>query len=83
MGKWCLHASSFIFDRLIIKVAGDQDSHKSSDELDFHGPFICFCTMVSGEQSLLFGLLVSMHHDDSVETRLSVDVPKLFGKIHE
>ena len=22
MGKWCLHASSFIFDRIIIKVAG-------------------------------------------------------------
>ena len=36
MGKWCLHASSFIFDR-IIKVAGNQDRHKSSDEFDF-GP---------------------------------------------
>ena len=34
MGKWCLHASSFIFDR-IIKVAGDQDRHKSSDEFNF------------------------------------------------
>ena len=30
MGKWCLHASSFIFDRIIIKVAGNQDRHKSS-----------------------------------------------------
>ena len=29
MGKWCLHASSFIFNR-IIKVAGNQDRHKSS-----------------------------------------------------
>ena len=37
MGKWCLHASSFIFDRIIIKVAGNQDSYKSSTELDF-GP---------------------------------------------
>ena len=27
MGKWCLHASSFIFDRIIIKVAGNQDRH--------------------------------------------------------
>ena len=39
MRKWCLHASSFIFDRIIIKVAGNQDRHKSSDELDF-GPLI-------------------------------------------
>ena len=39
MGKWCFHASSFIFDRIIIKVAGNQDRHKSSDELDF-GPVL-------------------------------------------
>ena len=32
---WCLHASSFIFDRIVIKVAGNQDRHKSSDEFDF------------------------------------------------
>ena len=31
-----IHASSFIFDR-IIKVAGNQRRHKSSDEVDF-GP---------------------------------------------
>ena len=35
MGKCCLHASSFMFDRIIIKVAGNQDRHKSSDEFDF------------------------------------------------
>ena len=35
MGKWCLQASSFIFDWIIIKVAGNQDRHKSSDEFDF------------------------------------------------
>ena len=29
--------SSFIFDRIIIKVAGNQDRHKSSDDFDF-GP---------------------------------------------
>ena len=28
MGKWCLHASSFIFDRIIIKIAGNQDGQK-------------------------------------------------------
>ena len=35
MGKWCLHASLFIFDRFIIKVAGNQDRHKSLVEFDF------------------------------------------------
>ena len=35
MGKWCLYASSFIFDRIIIRVAGNQDMHKSSVEFDF------------------------------------------------
>ena len=37
MGKWCLHASLFIFDQIIIKVAGNQDRHKSLVEFDF-GP---------------------------------------------
>ena len=35
MGKCCLHASSFIFDWLIIKVAGNQDRLKSLDKFDF------------------------------------------------
>ena len=39
MGKCCLHASSFIFDRITIKVAGKQDRHKSSYEFDF-GPLV-------------------------------------------
>ena len=39
MGKWCLQASSFIFDRIIIRVAGNQDRHKSSDEFCF-GPLV-------------------------------------------
>ena len=29
MGKCCLYDSLFIFDRIIIKVAGNQDKHKS------------------------------------------------------
>ena len=37
MGKCCLHASSFMFDRIIIKAAGNQDRHKSWVEFDF-GP---------------------------------------------
>ena len=35
MGKWCLHASSFIFDWIIIKVADNQDRHISSVEFEF------------------------------------------------
>ena len=29
MGKWCLSASLFIFDRIIIKVAGNQTGKKA------------------------------------------------------
>ena len=35
MGKCCLHVGSFIFYRIIIKVAGNQDRHKSSNQFDF------------------------------------------------
>ena len=69
MGKWCLRASSFIFDQIIIKVAGNQDRHKSSDQFNF-GRLVCMAhlyvfemrfdlgTLDSGERSLPFGLLV-------------------------
>ena len=35
MGNWCLQASSFIFDRMFVKLAGNQDSHKFSVEFEF------------------------------------------------
>ena len=35
MGKWCLHANSFIFEWIIMKVAGNQDRHKSLNMFDF------------------------------------------------
>ena len=35
MGKWCLQASSFIFDRIFVKLAGNQDRHKTSNEFEF------------------------------------------------
>ena len=35
MEKWCLHASLFMLDWIIIKVAGNQERHKSSVEFDF------------------------------------------------
>ena len=71
MGKWCLHASSFIFDQVVIKVAGNRDRHKSLDEFDF-GPLVSMAhlyvfemrfdlgTLDSGERSLPFGLLVNV-----------------------
>ena len=37
MGNCSLHASLFIFYRIVIKVAGNQDRHKSLHEFDF-GP---------------------------------------------
>ena len=68
MGKLCLHASSFIFDQIVIKVAGNQDRHKSSDEFDF-GPLVSMAhlyvfemrfdlgTLDSGERSCPLGYL--------------------------
>ena len=44
------HASSFISDRIIIKVAGNQDRHKSSVEFDF-GP----------NQTTHFGLIMGKY----------------------
>ena len=35
MGKWCLYTSSFILERIIIKVGCNQDRHKSSVEYIF------------------------------------------------
>ena len=43
MGKWCLQASSFIFYQIFVKLAGNQDSHKISDEFEFQlGPISHF-----------------------------------------
>ena len=50
MGKWCLHPSSFFFYQIIIKVVGNQDRHKSLDELDF-GPLVSMAHLyVSGNE---------------------------------
>ena len=47
IGKWCLHASSFILDRIIFKVSGDhQDGHKSSVEFDFGAQYGVTCPWV-------------------------------------
>ena len=43
IGKWFLQVSLFIFDRIFIKLAGIQDSHKISDEFDFRLDRISHC----------------------------------------
>ena len=40
MGKWCVQASLFIFDRIFIKLAGNQDRHKISDEFEIRPDWI-------------------------------------------
>ena len=58
MEKWCLHASSFIFDQVVIKVAGNQDRHKSSDEFDF-GPLVSMAHLYVFEMRFDLGTLDS------------------------
>ena len=58
MGKWSLHASSFIFDRIIIKVAGNQDRHKSMKEFDF-GPLVSMAHLYVFEMRSDLGTLDS------------------------
>ena len=56
MGKWCLQASAFIFDRIIINAAGNQVQFRASG---FHGPFICcFIFLPQMSDCCPLGLLV-------------------------
>ena len=59
MGKCCLHASSLIFDRIIIKVAGNQDRHKrldlGPDQTTHYGVTCAWMT-----KSLYFRTLISL-----------------------
>ena len=61
MGKCGLHASLIIFDRIIIKVAGDQDRHKSSDGFDF-GP----------DQTTHFGSYLPLNDENSTLSNLNI-----------
>ena len=47
MGKWYLHASSFIFNRIVITVAGNQNRHKSTDEFDLQVTRTCIKSRIS------------------------------------
>ena len=69
MGKWCFHASSFIFDRIIIKVAGNQDRHKSSDEFDF-GPLVSMAHLYVFEMRFDLGTMCHNLDIDSMRCNL-------------
>ena len=66
MGKWCLQASSFIFDRIFIKLAGNQDRHKISDEHEFwpdrisHFGVTCPCGRIKFSINILWNLQVQL-----------------------
>ena len=61
MGKCCLHASSFIFDRIIIKVVDNQDRHKSSDKFDF-GP----------DQTTHFGVNLPLNDENFTHSKINI-----------
>ena len=62
MGKWCLQASSFIFYRIFVKLAGNKDSHKISDEFEFqldrisHFGVTCPCGRIKFSTDILWCL---------------------------
>ena len=66
MGKWCLQASSFIFDRIFFKLAGNQDSHKISDKFEFrmdrisHFGVTCPCGRIKFSIVILWNLQVQL-----------------------
>ena len=55
IGKWFLHASLLIFDRVIIKVAGIQDGHKSMKEFEPRREKTGFCKCENKDADQLRG----------------------------
>ena len=66
MEKWCLQASSFIFDQIFVKLAGNQDRHKISDEFEFrpdqisHFRVTCSSGRIKFSIDILWNLQVQM-----------------------
>ena len=66
MGKWCLQASSFIFYRIFVKVARNQESHKISDEFEFwldrisHFGVPCPCGRIKFSIDILWNLQIQL-----------------------
>ena len=59
MGKWCLQASSFILYRIFVKLTGNQDRHKISDEFEFQSDRIShfWVTCPCGRKNFSIGIL--------------------------
>ena len=66
MGKWCLLTSSFIFDRIFVKLARNQDRHEFSQEFEFrpdrisHFGVTCPCGRIKFSIDILWNLQVQM-----------------------
>ena len=66
MGKWCLQGSSFIFDLIFLKLAGNQDNHKISDEFEFrqdrtsHFGVTCPCGRIKFSIDILWNLQIQL-----------------------
>ena len=66
MGKWCRQASSFIFDRIFIKLVDNQDRHKLSEEFEFqpdrisHFGVTCPCGQIRFSTDILWNLQVQL-----------------------
>ena len=66
MGKWCLQASLFIFDPMVVKLAGNQDSHKISNKFEFrpdhmsHFRVICPWEQIKFSIDILWNLEVQL-----------------------
>ena len=66
MGKWCLQARSFIFYRIFVKLAGNQDRHNISDEFEFrpdrisHFGVICPWGRIKFSIDILWNLQVQL-----------------------
>ena len=66
MGKWCPQTSSFIFDRISAKLAGNQDRHKISYKFEFrqdqisHFGVTCPCGRIKFSIDILWNLQVQL-----------------------
>ena len=56
MGKLCLQASSFIFDLTFVKLAGNQDRHKISDEFEFRPDRISYFGVASPGERIKYSI---------------------------
>ena len=68
MGKCCLQASSFIFYRIFVKLAGNQDRHKILDQFEFRPDRIShfWVTCPSGQIKFSIDLLWNDLSDENI-----------------